>query len=249
MTLEDEKLKFHSQDTISKTWFHTPSRQNLREEKILKFFKNILDPGDTFFDVGSHIGVYSVIAGLNAGPVYAFDIEDRCLEILERNLKLNQVKDFKVENVAVGKSEDHALFCSTPSPDFSHIVSEEKMLPCLIGNLEEIQRITLDGYVRRNKVVPDIVKIDVEGAESDVLKGSTRLLQTHSPEFLIEIHERRFQERSSEYEEDPISILENYGYDVFRVDRDTGKLEEWEAPELRGREFLYAVSEKSGSEI
>lgn len=56
------------------------------------------------------------------------------------------------------------------------------------GTVQQVRTTTLDELARRYRVCPDLVKIDVEGAEASVLAGSTHLVEQRKTRFLVEVH-------------------------------------------------------------
>ena len=95
--------------------------------------------------------------------------------------------------------------------------------------------LTLDRYCRQQRVAPDLIKMDIEGAEIDVLVGAREICLRHGPTLLIEYHERRLRRQGR----DPaqlLSLLSTYGYRV-RFNGHHGALESGDrTPDLEWRD-------------
>ena len=77
--------------------------------------------------------------------------------------------------------------------------------------------VTLDSYCRQRDVWPDVVKIDVEGAEYRVLRGARHLLSTRRPVILCEIHPRQMENCGSSVA-DVREYLGELGYRLEALD-------------------------------
>lgn len=154
-----------------------------------EFVKKYLKQGDVFFDVGANGGIFTILAAKKvgaAGHVYAFEPGTDEVELLRRNVALNQLKNVTIVETAVGNqvgetdfgiSEDGAMnsLAKTNHP-------EQKIM-----RWNRVEIITLDEYVRKcgiGKV--DMIKIDVEGAEKLVLSGAKGILKDHKIVIIFE---------------------------------------------------------------
>ncbi len=81
------------------------SRGELYDEPLALALTDPLGAGDTFIDIGSHIGYFSVLAMQRVSPggeVWAFEPNRRTSEYLKANAELNEPGNFHVMNVALG---------------------------------------------------------------------------------------------------------------------------------------------------
>lgn len=145
---------------------HTYKRENF----IWKYVLEELKPGDVFWDVGANIGFYSLLASSRPDvDVIAFEPNPITEELLRGNIDLNGRINIKVFNVALSNSEGIAKF-DTISPDSidlsAHLADKETE--------DTIDVVTNRGdkLIESGQVpAPDIIKIDVEGAEYLVMEG------------------------------------------------------------------------------
>jgi len=140
--------------------------------ETLEFIKS-LTPTSVVFDVGANFGYYSVIAGSVAkqGKVYAFEPDKQNFVEVGYNVGLNNLNNVVIENLGVGNKIGNFSF----QPDSVHRGRSR-----FVENAGEysVSVVTLDSYCNENAIYNiDILKIDVEGFETDVLKGARRIIQ------------------------------------------------------------------------
>jgi FkbM family methyltransferase len=149
-------------------------------------------PSDVLFDVGANIGVISLLLGkknFERGiSVHAFEPEPRNAAQLRRNVQLNRLESIiKVHELALGKEcGTIPMSVSGEEGEGSHSVIRS------IGPASRLVQVpidSMDNFSRKLSVIPTVVKVDVEGAEMDVLCGMERLLASGSiRDIFVEIH-------------------------------------------------------------
>jgi FkbM family methyltransferase len=151
----------------------------------LRALANAVIQGAVVYDVGANVGIYSLLASLRAGPsgqVYAFEPLERNLLYLRRHLTLNNVGNCVILEMAVCNREGTRLFSvASWSSSMAHLSTDGEL---------SVPSTTLDSciYGERRLRPPDILKIDVEGAEMEVLEGASRVLAEFHPTVFLEIH-------------------------------------------------------------
>jgi FkbM family methyltransferase len=149
------------------------------EEAEQKFLLRFLQPGMTVVDLGAHYGLYTLLASRKVGEngrVFAFEPSERENRKLRQHVRLNRVHNVKVETFAVGAQDGTAelYVCMGQSTSFNSLrppAVEEQT------RRVEVPLVKLDTYLAQAGIeTVDFVKLDVEGAELDVLKGADRLL-------------------------------------------------------------------------
>jgi FkbM family methyltransferase len=154
----------------------------LHERALQQVLQQKLREGSVYWDVGAHIGFTSLIASRLVGPsgrVEAFEPFPPNQQRLTRSIELNGCT-----NVTV-----HPEALSSAGGQRSFFVHEASVMGSLIdgparGTIE-VPCATLDDMAQRLPR-PDLVKIDVEGAELDVLLGGERLLAAERPSLVVE---------------------------------------------------------------
>jgi FkbM family methyltransferase len=183
------------------------------------FLHRFLKPGMTVLDLGAHHGFYTLLASTLVGPtgkVFAFEPSPRERKALRFNLKLNRCKNVTVQDFAVGKEETKATL---------HIVEGEtgynSLRPPALSNRTAPVLVTvrpLDSWIQQQGLQGiDFVKLDVEGGELDVLRGSPQMLQNRPrPVFLVEVQDVRTKPWGYRARDILIHLREK-GYRWFRL--------------------------------
>lgn len=142
-----------------------------------------LKPGDVFFDIGANVGFYSLLGSRlvgSSGRVFAFEPVPRNLVQLRHHLQMNSCSNVTVLDVAVGDRDGPALFDESGGSSMGHLAPS--------GSLS-IRTVTLDALVESAQVpLPDVMKLDVEGAEAWVVSGAEKLLRAATPRIFLATH-------------------------------------------------------------
>ena len=79
------------------------------------------------------------------------------------------------------------------------------------------EQITLDSFVEKNGCIPELIKIDVEGAEINVLRGAKSVLREHHPEIVISVHPKHLEILG--YSVDELTKeIRGLGYQIYNID-------------------------------
>ena len=167
-------------------------------------------------DVGGHIGLVSLPAAsvlAPGGQVFAFEPASANLHYLKRHIALNRIANIEVIEALVGaETLDGVTFFENPNPTGENSVLARE-------GLRETTRpqITLDGFCAEQGLAPDVVKIDVEGAEIDVLRGAAETLKRHRPLVFLSVHPRHLKQLGRE-EAELHTCIEALGYRCLDMD-------------------------------
>ena len=187
------------------------------ETKLVSVLKRFLEPGMTFLDIGANIGFFSTLAaGLvgTTGRVYAFEPNPTCLSRLKLNLKPHPWAT--IYPVAACDQATTADFYQNHRADEqgwgSLLQSDELATPL------KVLVVRLDDWYREHSVGRiDFLKIDVEGAEFQVLTGAVDLLRTLRPVIVIELNATCLA-RDHHNIKDVLRLLTDADYDMFSLD-------------------------------
>ena len=153
-----------------------------------------LHPGMTFFDVGANAGFYSLVAWKKIGPsgkcVSVDPDPDNCAHMQELK-QINKLVAWEIVEEAMAGTPGILTFqTSTGGDSGGHLVNMETF-PGDNPQGERFRKVkadTLDHLVARYGK-PDVIKVDIEGAEWEVFRdGARELLTTHRPIMLMELH-------------------------------------------------------------
>ncbi|MEQ9371194.1 MAG: FkbM family methyltransferase [Coleofasciculus chthonoplastes F3-SA18-01] len=117
-----------------------------------------------------------------------FEINPHNARIAQQNMELNSTSNVIIEQKATGAAEGKVRMFrkSNASVTPKNIISWG-MIKNLIYGVEDVEMISLDSYAEHKNIKPTLLKIDVEGYETEVLKGAKKILET-TPKLEIEIH-------------------------------------------------------------
>src|SRR5919106_432356 len=164
----------------------------IREDEIIEHFTP--KQGDIVVDIGAHIGRYTIIGAKRVGAngkVVAIEANPSNFEMLNRNIKLNQLTNILSLNNAV-YSKETKIKLYLPGEELGHTIYNTVMSDRAKNEdkFVEVSANTLDYFLQLKGIMEvNWVKIDVEGAEFEVLKGATNVLsKSKDIALLIEVH-------------------------------------------------------------
>ena len=162
---------------------------NTKEPETLDWIDKWVKPGDTLFDIGANIGVYSVYAALKHKPirVVAFEPEYANLHLLRDNVMHNHIQDVvDIYSIALGNDSGPThLHIQDFTPGAAlHSVSNQQLdkthtLRPVVGR-EGIWVVTMDAFCDKTGMTPHCVKIDVDGTELAILEGARKTFASKS---------------------------------------------------------------------
>jgi FkbM family methyltransferase len=144
-----------------------------------------------FYDLGAHIGFYSLMASKivgSDGRVYSLEPDPDNFQICRETVTRNSLTNVEVDQFAVWERDELVRFHRQVGNRMSgglEVPSRSR-----IGWVEEelsVQGFCLDSFAK-DRMPPDVVKMDVEGAEQYALRGASELLATSAAIWFIEIH-------------------------------------------------------------
>jgi FkbM family methyltransferase len=171
------------------------------QQALVRELKN----GETFYDIGANAGFFSVLAARlvgSVGRVFAFEPLPENIESLEAQFSINSLNQCQSVPKAI----------SNCSGTVSLILGDNNSMGRLAaaGNTKSMKALmvestTLDEFIQDN-APPNLIKMDIEGFETEALLGASKMLaSSRSPKLLIELHG---DDKAQQVEE----ILSGYGY-------------------------------------
>jgi FkbM family methyltransferase len=195
------------------------------DEKVTRLVMAAVRKGDTVIDVGAHIGYFSLLLSKlvgESGRVVSFEPTPSTYKILKDNTLKHQ--NIQIENLAIGDFEgvmpinDYGLIMCAWNT-LSSTPRDNKLNTDTAGNIVDVNVVSLDSYVIKNQLKPDVIKIDAENYESNVIKGMFNTIKLYHPKIIMEI--------GGQGAENVIESLIEMNYKPHVTVKDTGELKEW----------------------
>jgi FkbM family methyltransferase len=186
------------------------------EPDLLRCAATLVSPGDTVWDVGANIGVFAFSAAARAGTsgrVFAFEPDLRMAELLRRSAGLQPpiVAPVTVVPVALGSAVALRSFSVARRASASNALAEYGQTQMGgIARTETVPAVTLD-WLLTQLAPPHLIKIDVEGAELEVLSGQRETLERIRPIIICEV--------GAPNADGVTELLRAAGYELFDADR------------------------------
>ena len=184
---------------------------------------------------------------LSSGRVYSFEPIPDTFAKLTNNVKLNQLSNIDLYNIALSEKKGTLTFYY--SPFMSGASSSQNITENSNAVLVECKTSTVDDFVNDNSIPKiDFIKCDVEGAELFVFKGALQTIAQHKPIVFSEML-RKWAAKFGYHPNDIISLFSKEGYSCF-VTKD-GNLAKLESVNESTEEtnFFFLHNEKHSSKI
>jgi FkbM family methyltransferase len=168
--------------------------------------------GGVCYDVGGYRGYMAgVMAAAGASKVLVFEPLPENQQAIRRLCALNPTLPVGLLCLAVGKEDGVARLATMPDRSMAKLATSRFQLHARALGEIEVRLRTIDALVREATIPPpDLVKIDVEGAEFDVLAGAAETLRRWRPTVLLEAHATALEEECGR-------TLRDLGYHVRRI--------------------------------
>lgn len=190
------------------------------ELRLTRYLISRVNEGESVVDVGAHIGYYSlVLAQLvgSSGRVVAFEPGKAIFPYLHRNTK--DKPQIEIVEMMVSDTEGERVFYEFDFKHSENNTAVEHAHDTQFAQRRSVQCTTLDEFCHATQLKPKILKIDVEGGELGVLRGSTNLFS--------ELYSIALEIRKDDYDQlytEAIKFLSDHGFVPYRIDIN-GKLE------------------------
>lgn len=193
-------------ETVTQTFWAQPIRVVLPERVSMTIFRygffeaelsgafiQILRPGMVFLDIGAHIGYFSLLASELVGPqgqVHTFEPTPTTFSILQQNTRSQS--NITLVNAAVYSQQGPVqlrdfgvTFSAFNSIYAGKMQNNERRGLC--AREYTAQAVTLAQYIVATKIIPNVIKIDAEGAELSILKGLEPVFDSCRPILTLEV--------------------------------------------------------------
>ena len=223
------------------------ARDSVYEPETFLLFKRLLKEGDTFIDIGGHVGFFSIVSSALvgvSGRVYTFEPEPKNYLHLLQHIQVNNLRNITPHCWAVGDQSKMVVFNQNQDCDGGHSLWDCGKFGNNVKSRENPVRIatymaSLDVELAgRDLSKLRLVKVDVEGAEELALRGMEQILKTHQPFVVAEIHEFGLHQMGSSGQA-LRKYMESLGYITYLLEKE--EPESLVGKPLPNKEFVYNV--------
>lgn len=221
IVIEGIEMLFTQQDAQSRIFFNHPFFSGeLYEREVAHHLANRLKNAKCFVDVGANMGFYSVLAGKilsqRGGMVHAIEMDAENVNRIRANLRLNGLRNVIIHEIALGDQSG--------TVEYYRCGSFRNTLEVSVNDRERYEQVsvpmtTLDSLLSEMEIAPDVIKIDVEGAEYLVLKGMNATMM--SPiDIYCEVHIDETEGGLASFGhtiDDVWSLLQRHNYQLWEI--------------------------------
>lgn len=175
-------------------WFYAGDsnpeyRQGNNEMPVQEAISRHVKSGDVFYDIGANVGFFTVISARivgQTGHVYVFEPVSENAQLIERNVYANGFENVTIFKQAVSRASGIGELQLAHYPGGASLASVAPP-PDIRGTIP-VELVAIDDLLAEHRAAPpNFVKIDVEGAELEVLHGMEQTIKLYRPSILFEI--------------------------------------------------------------
>ncbi len=194
-------------------------------------FINTLRAGQVLFDVGANVGYYTILGARLVGPrgkVVAVEPVIRNLAYLYRHITLNRASNVSIVSAACSDTVSLSTFSLGQNYAMGYLADKHGERNEGKKELFLVPTVTVDAMVQQLGISPDVIKVDVEGAELSVLQGAQTTLREARPRIFLSTHSEALRYACLEY-------LKESGYIFEVLDQDKSNPSEFLAKRAEAR--------------
>jgi FkbM family methyltransferase len=208
---------FDSSDFLSNILFWHGEFSEGYEPSVCEVLATLIKKSRVYADVGGNVGFFSVLPAI-INPdcrIFYFEMDSTIRPLLVRNMKLNQLEEARITivNAAVGDHDGELEYLPHP---YSFLAKEGNESIDVYDLKYRAPVISLDEYFDRQGMDPDLLKIDIDGAETSALRGMSRILKESKPDLLLEVHPTMLPQYGSSASEVCV-LLQKLDYRFFLI--------------------------------
>ncbi|HMK03929.1 MAG TPA: FkbM family methyltransferase [Ferruginibacter sp.] len=184
------------------------------DPEMMKVFLGWLKPDSVLYDLGANVGFHALTANryIASGKIYSFEPFPAARLVFQKHISLNK-KFIAHDNIslltfAISDEEKQVEFSNDQVQKDGNTYIKDSAVFSSARDKISVKTDSIDGLVKKGYEQPDIMKIDVEGAEYDVLRGAINTIRQYKPNILLATHDCHLPG----VKDDCIRFLEDLGY-------------------------------------
>jgi FkbM family methyltransferase len=173
------------------------------EPHVTKEIKEHLKPGNIFVDIGANLGYFTLIASRlvgTEGKVISFEPATETYNFCKKNIELNKLTNVELYKCGLWNEKKTLMISDSPQLGGNHISDKGDSIEC----------IPLDSL----DLTPNMIKMDIEGAEPYALQGMVKTLKRYHPAIVLEINRQCLRTHFKKDAEDIWKLLTDLGYEI-----------------------------------
>lgn len=190
-----------------------------QDKHVFAMLKSILKSGDVFIDCGANVGYFSVLAADlvgNTGKVVAIEANPETYKLLRRNLEANNINSC-FNYALTSQNGEIDLFVPNKGDIFSSLRQNEYIQGDLMYSCKVMGK-TLGDIINELELSKiSLIKIDIEGAEMDVIRSAVNIISKFRPPIIVEYGVNTWSIFGSTIQ-DLFEIIKSHDYLVYRFD-------------------------------
>lgn len=175
-------------------------------------FQNNVSNGDIVYDIGAHVGFYTLLASKlvgETGKVISFEPLPKNFKYIEKHAQINKINNVMLKNAAVSDFTGFSCFKEVESTFMGYLDEKGELL---------VETLSIDDFIKDYpELKPCCLKIDVEGAEFLVLKGAKETLEKYKPKIFLATHNDAVHEKC-------VNMLQNLDYKMDNINNQKNEL-------------------------
>ena len=201
------------------------SINGIYEEFETNLIKKEIHSGDVVVDIGANIGYYTLLFAKlvgEKGKVFAFEPDPTNFELLKKNVEINDYKNVILEQKALSDSHGKMMLSLNSENTAGHHLNFKQEN---IDNSIEVDVLNFDQYFAKRKLDINFIKMDVEGAESNVIKGMTNTIKnSHNLKMIVEYNPNAIHQMGL-HPETFLDLLSDCGFSINDINERTKTIE------------------------
>lgn len=222
------RMEFDVSKPVHRTIYHDITLCSVPyESDVVGILTEMLQPGDTFVDVGAHIGWFTLLGAKIVGPfgrVLSVEPNIANYRRLKKHLNINGLNgSVRTHRAALYSKAKKAKLYLNADNDGGHALWPTWNVPFNVKSAKkrkvvEVKAVTLDDLCKSENISKiKLVKIDTEGCEGEILKGASGLLSNKQIQHIVmEVNIFGLSQMNTSKEE-IIEFMDDYGYDYTRI--------------------------------
>jgi FkbM family methyltransferase len=208
----------NTKDLIGWKIFFFGEYESGTNQVLAKYIK----PGDTVIEAGANIGSETLLIAkiASGGHVHAFEPNPYTFQRLKINVSVNELTNVNIYDCALGESNSNIQFNIFPKDFCNSGMSSKYMETAKTRKIDVVQK-TLDSFIEENNINKvDFIKMDIQGAEMDMLTGAAGTISRFRPTIFTEACEP-YNDTKLLYQ-----VLKDYGYNILLIgEKETNAME------------------------